>query len=108
MKNRISGENAGIILPQLCYNPFMSFNIQEELKKLPAEPGVYLMHDADGRILYVGKASSLKNRVKSYFAKTVNRGPKIIKMIGEIAWFETITVSSETEAQARQPNRPAV
>ncbi len=98
MKNRISGENAGIILPQLCYNPFMSFIIQEELKKLPAEPGVYLMHDADGRILYVGKASSLKNRVKSYFAKTVNRGPKIIKMIGEIAWFETITVSSETEA----------
>ncbi|MBQ6075246.1 MAG: excinuclease ABC subunit UvrC [Lachnospiraceae bacterium] len=76
----------------------MSFSIKDELKKLPDAPGVYLMHDEEGRILYVGKATSLKNRVKSYFAKTVNRGPQIIKMIGEIAWFETITVSSETEA----------
>ncbi len=76
----------------------MAFSIPEELKKLPQAPGVYLMHDEEGRILYVGKASNLHNRVKSYFAKTVNRGPQIIKMIGEIAWFETITVSSETEA----------
>lgn len=76
----------------------MSFSIKEELKKLPDAPGVYMMHDEEGRILYVGKASSLKNRVKSYFAKTVNRGPQIIRMIQEIAWFETITVSSETEA----------
>ena len=76
----------------------MSFSVKEELRKLPEAPGVYLMHDAQGRILYVGKASSLKNRVKSYFAKTVNRGPQILKMIQEIAWFETITVSSETEA----------
>ena len=73
----------------------MAFSIKDELKKLPDAPGVYIMHDEEGRILYVGKALSLKNRVKSYFAKTVNRGPQIIKMIGEIAWFETITVSSE-------------
>lgn len=72
--------------------------LREELKKLPEAPGVYLMHDASGRILYVGKASSLKNRVKSYFAKNVNRGPQIQKMIREIAWFETISVSTETEA----------
>ena len=58
----------------------MDFSIPEELKKLPDAPGVYLMHDASGRILYVGKASSLKNRVKSYFAKNVNRGPQIQKM----------------------------
>ena len=76
----------------------MTFSIPEELKKLPDAPGVYLMHDEEGRILYVGKASNLRSRVKSYFAKTVARGPQILKMIREIAWFETITVSSETEA----------
>ena len=74
------------------------FDIREELKKLPEAPGVYLMHDAEGHILYVGKAVNLKNRVKQYFVKTVNRGPQILKMIREIAWFETITVDSETEA----------
>ena len=71
---------------------------EEELKKLPDRPGVYLMHDAGGEVLYVGKARSLKNRVKQYFQKTVNRGPQILKMIEEISWFETITVDSETEA----------
>ena len=76
----------------------MSFSIPEELKKLPKAPGVYLMHDEEGRILYVGKASNLRSRVKSYFAKTVGRGPQILKMISQIAWFETISVSSETEA----------
>ena len=71
---------------------------REELKKLPERPGVYLMHGEDGEILYVGKAVNLKKRVRQYFAKTVNRGPQILKMIGEIAWFETITVDNETEA----------
>ena len=71
---------------------------QEELKKLPEAPGVYLMHGEDGEVLYVGKAVNLKKRVKQYFAKTVNRGPQILKMIQEIAWFETITVDNETEA----------
>ena len=71
---------------------------QEELKKLPERPGVYLMHGEDGEVLYVGKAINLKKRVKQYFVKTVNRGPQILKMIEEIAWFETITVDNETEA----------
>ena len=71
---------------------------KEELKKLPERPGVYLMHGENGEVLYVGKAVNLKKRVKQYFAKTVNRGPQIIKMIGEIAWFDTITVDNETEA----------
>ncbi len=71
---------------------------QEELKKLPDRPGVYLMHGEDGEVLYVGKAIDLKKRVKQYFVKTVNRGPQILKMIEEIAWFETITVDNETEA----------
>ena len=71
---------------------------QEELKKLPERPGVYLMHGENGEVLYVGKAINLKKRVKQYFAKTVNRGPQILKMIQEIAWFETIMVDNETEA----------
>ena len=82
----------------------MAFSIKDELKKLPDAPGVYIMHDEEGRILYVGKATSLKHRVRSYFAKTVNRGPQILKMIGEIAWFETITVSSEYEALVLECN----
>ncbi len=82
----------------------MPFDIREELKKLPDRPGVYIMHDAEGEILYVGKATSLRNRVKSYFAKTVNRGPQILKMIREIAWFETILVDSETEALVLECN----
>ena len=73
-------------------------NFQEELRKLPERPGVYLMHGSDGDVLYVGKAINLKKRVKQYFVKTVNRGPQILKMIREIAWFETITVDNETEA----------
>ena len=76
----------------------MKKTFQEELKKLPERPGVYLMHGEDGEVLYVGKAVNLKKRVKQYFAKTVNRGPQILKMIEEIAWFETITVDNETEA----------
>lgn len=82
----------------------MAFNIKEELKKLPEQPGVYLMHDAEDRIIYVGKAVNLKNRVRSYFAKTVERGPQILKMISEIDWFETIVVDSETEALVLECN----
>ena len=74
------------------------FDIKEELKKLPEKPGVYLMRDADDHIMYVGKAVNLKNRVRQYFQKTVNRGPQILRMIEQIAWFETIVVDSETEA----------
>ena len=52
-------------------------NIEEELKKLPQKPGVYLMHDENDAILYVGKAVSLRNRVRSYFRAHLKRGPKI-------------------------------
>lgn len=49
------------------------FNIEEELKKLPSKPGVYIMHDKDDKIIYVGKAISLKNRVRQYFRKTIKQ-----------------------------------
>ena len=60
----------------------MQFNIEEELKKLPSKPGVYLMHDETDAIIYVGKAISLKNRVRQYFQTSRNKGPKIEKMLG--------------------------
>ena len=82
----------------------MAFVIRDELKKLPDCPGVYLMMNAAGEILYVGKAVSLKNRVRQYFQKTVNRGPQILKMISEIDRFETIVVDSETEALVLEAN----
>ena len=73
------------------------FNIEEELKKLPEKPGVYLMHDKDDNIIYVGKAVVLKNRVRSYFRKT-NKTPRIEKMVSLIDHFEYIVVGSEDEA----------
>ncbi len=57
------------------------FDIQEELKKLPAKPGVYIMHDDRDTIIYVGKAISLKNRVRQYFQTSRNKGAKIKKMV---------------------------
>lgn len=74
------------------------FNREEELKKLPAKPGVYLMHDKSDEIIYVGKAVSLKNRVRQYFQKSRNVSPKIERMIERIAWFEYIVTDSELEA----------
>lgn len=74
------------------------FNLEEELKKLPARPGVYLMHDAKDEIIYVGKAISLKNRVRQYFQKSRRVTPKIQRMIDRIAWFEYIVTDSELEA----------
>ena len=73
------------------------FNIQEELKKLPEEPGVYIMKDKDDNILYVGKAVILKNRVRQYFQKT-NKTERIKKMVSQIDHFEYIVVDSEMEA----------
>ncbi len=73
------------------------FNIEEELKKLPKEPGVYLMKDKDDIIIYVGKAVNLKNRVSSYFRKT-NKTDRILKMVSLIDHFEYIVVSNEAEA----------
>jgi excinuclease ABC subunit C len=73
------------------------FDIEEELKKLPDKPGVYLMHDKDDNVIYVGKAVVLKNRVRSYFRKT-NKTARIEKMVSLIDHFEYIVVGSEDEA----------
>ena len=73
------------------------FNLEEELKKLPNKPGVYVMRDKDDNIIYVGKAISLKNRVRSYFRKT-NKTERIKKMVSLIDHFEYIVVDNEAEA----------
>ena len=73
------------------------FNIEEELKKLPGKPGVYIMRDKDDNIIYVGKAISLKNRVRQYFRKT-NKTARIEKMVSLIDHFEYILVDNEAEA----------
>ena len=65
-----------------------NFNIQEELKKLPGKPGVYLMHDEKDAIIYVGKAISLKNRVRQYFQSSRNKGAKIEQMVTHILCFQ--------------------
>ena len=80
------------------------FDIQEELKKLPAKPGVYLMHDEKDEIIYVGKAISLKNRVRQYFQSSRNKGPKIEQMVTRIARFEYIITDSELEALVLECN----
>lgn len=80
------------------------FNLEEELKKLPAKPGVYLMHDKSDEIIYVGKAISLKNRVRQYFQKSRHVTPKIQRMIDRIAWFEYIVTDSELEALVLECN----
>mgnify|MGYP006067519597 FL=1 len=80
------------------------FQIEEELKKLPAKPGVYIMHDRDDAIIYVGKAISLRNRVRSYFRESTNKSPKIEKMVTKIARFEYIVTDSELEALVLENN----
>ncbi|MBR3646236.1 MAG: excinuclease ABC subunit UvrC [Lachnospiraceae bacterium] len=74
------------------------FDIQEELKKLPGSPGVYLMHDKKDEVIYVGKAISLKNRVRQYFRDSTKKSPKIQKMVSLIERFEYIVTDSELEA----------
>lgn len=80
------------------------FNFEEELKKLPPKPGVYIMHDKDDTIIYVGKAISLRNRVRSYFRESTNKSPKIEKMVTKIARFEYIVTDSELEALVLENN----
>lgn len=82
----------------------MSFDFAEELKKLPPKPGVYIMHDAQDAILYVGKAINLRNRVRSYFRENIGRGPQIDKMVSLIARFEYIVTDSELEALVLENN----
>ena len=81
-----------------------NFNIQEELKKLPGKPGVYLMHDEKDAIIYVGKAISLKNRVRQYYQSSRNKGAKIEQMVTHISRFEYIVTDSELEALVLECN----
>ena len=81
-----------------------NFNIQEELKKLPGKPGVYLMHDERDAIIYVGKAISLKNRVRQYFQSSRNIGAMIEQMVTHISRFEYIVTDSELEALVLECN----
>ena len=81
-----------------------NFNIQEELKKLPGKPGVYLMHDEKDAIIYVGKAISLKNRVRQYFQSSRNKGAKIEQLVTHISRFEYIVTDSELEALVLECN----
>ncbi len=80
------------------------FQVEEELKKLPPKPGVYIMRDAEDVILYVGKAINLHNRVRSYFRDNIGRGPAIDKMVSLIARFEYIVTDSELEALVLENN----
>ena len=80
------------------------FIIEEELKKLPAKPGVYLMHGEKDEIIYVGKAISLKNRVRQYFQSSRNKGAKIEQMVTHIRRFEYIVTDSELEALVLECN----
>lgn len=81
-----------------------NFDIQEELKKLPGCPGVYIMHDENDHIIYVGKAVSLKNRVRQYFQSSRNKGVKIEQMVTHIRRFEYIVTDSELEALVLECN----
>ena len=74
------------------------FDIHEELKKLPDKPGVYIMKDANGIVIYVGKAVVLKNRVRQYFQQSSNHAPKVQAMVSKISEFEYIVTDSEVEA----------
>lgn len=95
----------------LWYNKYIEsitendmFHIEEELKKLPSKPGVYLMHDEKDNIIYVGKAISLKNRVRQYFQSSRNKGAKIEQMVTHIRRFEYIVTDSELEALVLECN----
>ena len=71
------------------------FDIEEELKKLPDDPGVYIMHDSHDGIIYIGKAKSLTKRVHQYFQTSHDEGIKKKQMVEHIAWFEYIITDSE-------------
>ncbi len=80
------------------------FDIQEELKKLPDKPGVYIMHGKSDEIIYVGKAINLRKRVRSYFRESTVKSPKIQKMVTQITRFEYIVTDSELEALVLENN----
>ena len=78
--------------------------VEEKLKLLPSSPGVYKMFNAQGEVIYVGKAISLKNRVRQYFQSSKNHPPKVTAMVRQIADFEYIRVANETEAFSLESN----
>ena len=80
------------------------FNLEDELKKLPDKPGVYIMHDKQDTIIYVGKAKVLKNRVRQYFQSNKNHSAKVVQMVSHIAYFEYIVTDSELEALVLECN----
>ena len=80
------------------------FDLQKQLKNLPDAPGVYLMHDQEDTVIYVGKAKILKNRVRQYFQSQRNHTAKVQAMVRHIAWFETIVTDSELEALVLECN----
>lgn len=73
-------------------------NRLDQLKQLPQKPGVYIMFDSRGNIIYIGKAKNLKNRVSQYFRNSKNRAPKIVEMIRNIHSFEYIVTDTELDA----------
>ena len=80
------------------------FDIKEELKKLPDSPGVYIHKDEFGQVIYVGKAISLKKRVRQYFQSSANQTPKTRELVKHIAEFEHINTASEMEALVLECN----
>ncbi len=80
------------------------FDFEEEIKNLPEQPGVYLMHNKSDEIIYIGKAKILKNRVRQYFRKNSNHTPKVLAMVSQVAYFEYIITDSEREALALECN----
>ncbi len=97
-------EQTGEHLKDVRRSPLGAFDVEAELKKLPAKPGVYLMHDARDEIIYVGKAINLKNRVRQYFQSSRNKTAKIEQMVSRIARFEYIITDSEMEALVLECN----
>ena len=80
------------------------FDIEEEIQKLPDKPGVYIMKDSEGDIIYIGKAISLKNRVRQYFRKSTNHATKVVAMVKNIEEFEYIITDNEVEALILESN----
>ena len=78
--------------------------LEEKLKMLPDNPGVYIMKNKDGKIIYIGKAKVLKNRVRQYFMNSANHSPKVRAMVANIADFEYIMCDSEMEALVLECN----
>lgn len=80
------------------------FNLEDELKNLPDQPGVYIMHDASDTVIYVGKAKILKNRVRQYFRSTEKHTPKVKAMVAKVSYFEYIVTGTEIEALVLECN----